>query len=485
MTIQLTEHPEQQKLVQALLGGVKKRIAVAAARRCGKSEIIARTMVSIAACSAANILIYSPTLTQTKQIYLPKFEDILSNPKIGILLQRFNKSDYEFRFRSGGRILLGSAENLPRREGVDWHYIVCDEASDIPPDRLPIDSGLLPALGRTHGVAAIIGVPKAAAVGGARFKDLFFKWKDETETDSFYAAYGWSADGIIEQNVIEHAREVMLPREFKEHYGGVFTEIQGEVYYAFKEDNIVHNTEFNDDDIIYVATDWNVNPMAWVLFQERVVSDEWLVASKERESLTTSHKSLATYVAVDQLYIRNTNTYECCDILKKRLAGRRNPLVFLGDATGHSRKTSSIASDIHIIRQQFPFDTLAYQKANPSVDLRIASVNNALLRKRLFIDERCTELIKDLESTSYKPGTLDIDARNPDRIHSSDACGYFVYAKMPIQRDNPIQETVGGVYVHKKEGRREEERRGGVASGVQNVSKPASMPFSISVKRGK
>jgi hypothetical protein len=459
MTNQLKYHKEQRAVVDALKGGVKKRIAVAAARRCGKSEIIARTMANIAACSASNILIYSPTLAQTKQIYIPKFEAIFSNPKINILLSRpFHKTDLVYQFRSGSRIMLGSAENLERREGVDWHYLVCDEASDIPPGKLPIDSGLFPALARTKGVAVILGVPKATGRGGDIFKKLYHEWKEQTETDSHHAAYGWSYEGIIDEDFVEDARKTMLPREFKEHFGGVFTEIQGEVYYAFKEDNIVHGTEFNDD-IIFVATDWNVNPMAWVLFQEQG----------------------GVYVAVDQLYIRNTNTYECCDILKKRLAGRKNPLVFLGDATGHSRKTSSIASDIHIIRQQFPFDTLAYQKSNPSVDLRIASVNNALHRKRLFIDERCTELIKDLESTSYKPGTLDIDARNPDRIHSSDAAGYFVYAKMPIQRDNPVQESAGGVYVHKKEQAAFDTPAH--AGALTSPTKPKSLPFAISVKR--
>jgi hypothetical protein len=85
------------------------------------------------------------------------------------------------------------------------------------------------------------------------------------------------------------------------------------------------------------------------------------------------------------------------------------------------------------------------------VDIRIASVNNALHRKRLFIDGRCTELIKDLESTSYKPGTLQIDARDPDRGHAVDAMGYCVYAKMPIQNDNPVIASPGGMSVQSKE----------------------------------
>ena len=234
---QLIYHKEQQLLKEAIIGGKKKRIAVAAARRCGKSEMLALTMANIAAHSSSNILIYAPTLQQVKEIYRPKFARILADPRIAILLKSYSKSENTYTFRSGARILLGSAENLERREGVDWHYIVCDEASDTPPGKLPIDSGLLPAMARTDGVAIIAGVPKAVSCGGARFKDLYNEWKEKPD-DDIYAAFGWSADGLVSPEYIEHARATMLPREFKEHFGGVFTELQGEVYYAFTENNV-------------------------------------------------------------------------------------------------------------------------------------------------------------------------------------------------------------------------------------------------------
>jgi hypothetical protein len=58
MSGQFTFHKEQQAFKDAIVGGYKKRIAVAAARRCGKSELIARTMIGIAATTRSNILIY-------------------------------------------------------------------------------------------------------------------------------------------------------------------------------------------------------------------------------------------------------------------------------------------------------------------------------------------------------------------------------------------------------------------------------------------
>ena len=111
---QLIYHKEQQLLKEAIFGGKKKRIAVAAARRCGKSEMLALTMANIAAHSSSNILIYAPTLQQVKHIYRPKFERIFANSGLSILLKGYSKSENEYTFRSGARILLGSAENLVR-----------------------------------------------------------------------------------------------------------------------------------------------------------------------------------------------------------------------------------------------------------------------------------------------------------------------------------------------------------------------------------
>jgi phage terminase large subunit GpA-like protein len=155
---QFTFHKEQQAFKDAIVDGYKKRIAVAAARRCGKSELIARTMIGIAATTKSNILIYAPTLQQTKDIYKEKFQNIFADSSIYALLRAVNETENRYTFHSGAKIILGSAENLKRREGVDWHYIVCDEASDTPPGKLPIDSGLFPALSRTAGVAIIAGV---------------------------------------------------------------------------------------------------------------------------------------------------------------------------------------------------------------------------------------------------------------------------------------------------------------------------------------
>jgi hypothetical protein len=60
-------------------------------------------------------------------------------------------------------------------------------------------------------------------------------------------------------------------------------------------------------------------------------------------------------------------------------------------------------------------------------------LTNAKLRSasgevRLFVDEKCKELIKDFEQVSYKPDSNAIDKeKDRRRTHLSDALGYLLW----------------------------------------------------------
>jgi hypothetical protein len=75
------------------------------------------------------------------------------------------------------------------------------------------------------------------------------------------------------------------------------------------------------------------------------------------------------------------------------------------------------------------------------VEDRYSAVNarlcNADETRRLFIDPRCTTLIEDLETCSYREGTRE-PAFDKEHFHASDALGYIV------SRIWPIRLNVGG-----------------------------------------
>ena len=79
--------------------------------------------------------------------------------------------------------------------------------------------------------------------------------------------------------------------------------------------------------------------------------------------------------------------------------------------------------------------------SNPLVKDRVYSVNGMLRNyageRRLFIDPRCKELIKDLEQVSWKTdpnGNAKRDrCSNKHRTHASDALGYMIDLKFGIR----------------------------------------------------
>ena len=89
-----------------------------------------------------------------------------------------------------------------------------------------------------------------------------------------------------------------------------------------------------------------------------------------------------------------------------------------------------------------------------------------------------------MESTSYKPGTLQIDERDPDRGHAVDAMGYCVYAKMPIQNDNPSIPSPGGMHAQSKEILPQSLQKYENTTGIP-AKKATSSPFVVAVKRRK
>jgi hypothetical protein len=421
----LTYHAEQQAFKNAILSSDKTRIIAACGRQLGKSELVMRTLFAIAASTSSRILIYAATLSHTKDIYSIKVDKYLSEPHLRLLLKSQNITTQEYKFRSGGFIKLGGAENLKVYEGQPWDYIVIDEAALIPAQQHPLSVGMLPTLIRTKGKVIYISTPRATGVGGAEFRRIYEEWSKLSEGEnSPYSAHTWSAQGLLPPETIERLKAELSPREAQEVIYGKFTTLEGEVYYGFTEKSIVHNTDFAED-FLFISCDFNTNPMAWNLYQEQ--ND--------------------TLIAVDELNIKNTNTYEACQILRRKLQNiPYTKLVFYGDASGNQKRTSATASDWSIIAQNFPEAELRFNKSNPSIDYRIASVNNALRRDRMKIDSRCKELIKDLESITFKENTSIIDARDPDRTHHADNCGYICVSRLPFSMDNPILSGKGQVF---------------------------------------
>ncbi len=211
-----------------------------------------------------------------------------------------------------------------------------------------------------------------------------------------------------------------VPQEFQASFENLGA---GMVYYAFDRTHNVGPVEYNPDVALFWAIDFNVNPMCSVIGQnvgERV------------------H-------VLEELVLPHSNTWRLCEEFGRRMqervrshGGPVNVYVY-GDASGSSRHSSADDSDWEIVRQavgrweRLCRIHLRVPKQNPSVKMRVNSVNAMLCNqrqdRRLIIDPQCIQLIKDFERVTWAVDAngnvmAEIDKSDPMRTHVSDALGY-------------------------------------------------------------
>ena len=209
----------------------------------------------------------------------------------------------------------------------------------------------------------------------------------------------------------------MTDRDADEQFGGIWVDNEGAIYYAY---NDIHNVS---DSAIYrpewrigVGSDFNVNPMAWVLF----------------------HYQGKVMTVFDEIFIRNTNTEATLDELHRRYPTHRG-WNFYGDAAARQRRTSAASTDYALIANDGRFiDSIVdYDKSHPAVQDRFASTNalckNAVGHRRLFINPKCENLRNDLLSRTYKEGTREPDNSDLSAGHMTDALGYAIHKIAPIR----------------------------------------------------
>lgn len=206
------------------------------------------------------------------------------------------------------------------------------------------------------------------------------------------------------------------PLFYKQEVLGEYLNIQvGRVYHAFDRRESLEEVVVGDDELLLWSLDFNINPMSSVVGVRR--GEEVFI--------------------VDEIVLRTSSTPEVCEEFVRRYGHRRAGVRIYGDASGRQHHSASAYSDYEVMRKFFgrwPRLNAKFltARSNPPVRDRVNLVNARLEaadgQRRLFIDPKCRELIKDLEQVVYKPdqGVIDKD-RDSDRTHVSDALGYLLW----------------------------------------------------------
>ena len=384
--------------------------AVAAGRGSGKTEIARRYLVRMLPVKKdwpdATYLYCLPTFAQAKRVAWQKLKALI--PRAWRACDP-NESDLTIRTIFGSSLIVVGMDKPQRVEGNQYDGVIVDESSDQKPGMF--DLTLRPTLTHRNGFAWRIGVPKRAGVGAAEFKEYFFKDLEDKQS------FSWPSEDILLPDEIKNARESMDEKDFNEQFRASWESLAGLVFYAFDQQvNVDNSIQYYQDLPLLIGSDFNVDPMAWVICQEQAND----------------------LVVLDELFVRNTNTRDSLDRLYKAYGQHQAGFSFYGDASGRHRHTSANISDYLQIRAdgRFKDARVFYTKQNPPIADRFAACNamfcSASGKRRCFIHPRCKNLIKDLLHRSYKPGESLPDDEG-DIGHITDALGYLIYYKYPFR----------------------------------------------------
>lgn len=424
----LRPHPVQT----ALWNSPKRFCAAAAGRGSGKTLLARRKTIKSLLTPKAVFFYALPTYAQAKRVAWVKFKEEIP-PRW--LDKPPNETDLKITTIFGSTLYVVGMDKPQRLEGDQYTGGVLDEMVDQKPGCF--ESSIRPALSDKKGWCWLIGAIKEAGIGSAWFEEFINKasqvWSTETQglvdrsgeeymDDLGY--YNWPSGDIWTPEEVESARRAMDERTFQTQIESKWLAARGGIYHAFSDDNVTAKAAYQPNQPIVVGSDFNVDPMAWVI----------------------GHFYDGKFYVFDELYIRNTNTQEALDRLYDKYGHHSAGWAFFGDAAGKHRKTSAATTDYLIIKNDTRFRdaSVHYPDRNPLLADRFAASNaairNAKGELRVFINPACRYLIRDLKFRCYKEGTREPNDQ-PGIGHMADAFDYPVWKLFPFRLDEQSNAT--------------------------------------------
>ncbi len=409
---------------QALWRSKERFVCVPAGRGSGKTELAKRRLVRYLPVTKPwpdpRYFYGAPTTEQAKRI---AWQSLLNlTPKDWIK----GTTGLTIYTVFGSELHVVGMDRPQRSEGVQWDGGVLDESCDLPPKTF--DLSVIPMLTHRNGWCWRIGVPKRQGPSAGEFRKDYEQWTAGKVEEA--TGFTWPSSDILSPDALRFAASKMDKKDFREQFDAVWQDSGGGVFYAFQKDYNVRPCSYDPQLAIVVGSDFNVDPMSWVIGHRYPNRLEWF----------------------DEIFVRDTNTPKTLDTLYSRYADHVGGFEFYGDATSRARKTSALQSDYDHIMNDVRFKklgrTVHYRRDNPLRLDRFAACNalicNAADVRRMFVDPRCVNLIDDLQSRYYEPGSREVKDKG-DLGHITDAMGYAVHLLFPIrveieyERPQPVE----------------------------------------------
>lgn len=348
----------------------------------------------------------APTREQAKRIF---WKDLrLLTPQKWI--RRVYETDMCIVTRLGSELWVVGLDKPQRIEGVPWDGGVLDEYANM--KRGAWEENIRPALSDRKGWCWLIGVPE----GLNHYKDLADY--AQSGVDDEWGMYTWTSASVLEPKEIEAAKRVLDPRTFRQEYEASFEGAASRVYYAYNAKRHEDGSIAVDPKLpIIICCDFNVGTCVWEILQ-----------------VEGGHVRV-----IDEIVLRDTNTIEMCKAAVARYGGHKAGVVIYGDAAGKSRSTTG-ASD-YALMASFGLGQQRIKRMNPLVKDRVNAVNamleNANGEVRLTHHPNCRALRGDFETVTWMDNGGEINKRDDEKTHATDALGYFIEYEFGLRLNRP------------------------------------------------
>ncbi|BDQ01937.1 MAG: hypothetical protein KatS3mg036_0491 [Ignavibacterium sp.] len=311
------------------------------------------------------------------------------------LLHSHSFSRHETTLKNGNLIYYRSLEDpdLALR-GLNISRAYIDEAAYCSKYAVDVVKGRLLT---TNGQLKIISTP--AGLNNWLYQDYFSKGQ---LSGVRYIRFSIYDNPIITAEAVKRLEQSYDPLLFKQEVLGEWVNLfNNQVYYSFSEDNITYY-EYDQTQPVYIGLDFNIDKNAWCAIQ-KLPDNRFVVFYEGYGAKTTA------------------------DVGRQIIEKFGYQPIIVPDATGNNRIQGVAQTNIQLLRQT-GLNRIVENNRNPDRLKRYAIVNatlqNALGQRRLLIDSRCTETIRELRELSFKPGTDRPDDKNNEVGHRTDALGY-------------------------------------------------------------
>jgi hypothetical protein len=362
LTINLkTLHPNQEKVIQ----GQKRFNVLKCGRRWGKTEIATDLAVN-ALLDGKYVAYYAPTYKDVYETW-----NMLKNTLFEVIRSK-DEQVKQITTITNGTLDIWSMDNPDSGRGRKYHLVVdeCEKANKF---KEAWEQTIRATLTDYKGTAWFLSTPK---FGKTYFKELF---RTCTKYDDWAAFKFTTYDNpFIDHAEIETVKHQLDSMTFRCEFMADDVDLSLNPFaYAFSKEKHIKECEYNPQEYLQLAFDFNVDPITCIAAQ----------------STETGKVNI-----IKEFRLEQSDIYELCQRIK--VAYPDSVFIITGDATGHNRSalTRGNINYYSVIKKELNLvDTQMKQPAvNPAAQDTRVLMNSILQNGEINIDPSCEYLIEDM-----------------------------------------------------------------------------------------